>query len=55
MKQGDGHGLGLDTRDVEVKAYIRTKEPTVPESQIGPALRKIRGAVVPAIKDAKQS
>jgi hypothetical protein len=45
--------LGPDVLDVEVKTYIREKEPTVPEDQIGPALRKIRGAVVPANKKGK--
>jgi hypothetical protein len=39
--------LGADATDVAVKAYIRKKEPTVPESQIGLALRKLRGRVVP--------
>jgi hypothetical protein len=41
-------GLGADASDVEVKAYIREKAPSVPESQVGLALRKIRGRVVPA-------
>lgn len=40
--------LGADAPDVEIKAYIREMAPSVPESQIGPALRKIRGKVVPA-------
>ena len=40
--------LGADAPDVEVKAYVREKAPGVPESQIGLALRKIRGRVVPA-------
>lgn len=40
--------LGSDAPDVVVKAYIREKAPSVPESQVGPALRKLRGRVVPA-------
>ena len=40
--------LGADAPDVEVKAYIREKAPTVPESQIGLALRKIRRGVARA-------
>lgn len=40
--------LGADAPDVEVKAYIREKAPSIPESQIGLALRKVRGRVVPA-------
>jgi hypothetical protein len=39
--------LGRDASEVAVKTYIREKEPTVPESQIGLALRKLRGNVVP--------
>lgn len=38
--------LGEDASDVAVKAYVREKEPTVPESHIGLALRKLRGNVV---------
>jgi hypothetical protein len=40
--------LGRDAPDVAIKAYIREKEPSVPESQIGLALRKLRGNVVPS-------
>ncbi len=40
--------LGADAADVAVKAYIRQKAPGVPECQIGLALRKLRGSVVPA-------
>ena len=43
--------LGPEAPDVEVQAYVRAKEPSVPDSQVGLALRKIRGAVVPANKD----
>ena len=39
--------LGADATDGAVKAYIRKKESTVPESQIGLALRKLRRRVVP--------
>jgi hypothetical protein len=38
--------LGPGAPDTVVKTYIRAREPGVPESQIGLALRKIRGAVV---------
>jgi hypothetical protein len=39
--------LGPGAPDAVVKTYIREREPSVPESQIGLALRTIRGAVVP--------
>jgi hypothetical protein len=40
--------LGTEASDAEVKAYIRGNAPTVPESQVSLALRKVRGKVVPA-------
>lgn len=40
--------LGANAPDVAVKAYIREKAPSVPENQIGLALRKLRGRVIPA-------
>lgn len=40
--------LGADASDVAIKMYVRQREPTVPESHIGLALRKLRGNVVPA-------
>jgi len=39
--------LGPDAPDAEVKAYILRKDPTVPESRISLALRKIRGRYIP--------
>jgi hypothetical protein len=42
--------LGVDAPDVDVKAYIRKNDPTVPESQISLALRKLRGRVVPVTR-----
>jgi|GEM_PF-5383420 len=42
--------LGPDAPDTEVKAYIRGKDPSVPESYISLALRKLRGKVVPAVR-----
>lgn len=48
--------LGGDASDVAVKAYVREKEPTVPEGHIGLALRRLRGNVVPAkVKTTKQA
>lgn len=40
--------LGAEAPDAEVKSYIRGKAPTVPESQVALALRKLRGKVIPA-------
>ena len=45
--------LGPDAPDTEVKAYIRGKDPAVPEGHISLALRRLRGSVIPAGK--KQS
>ena len=42
--------LGPDAPDKEVKAYIRGKAPSVPESQVSLALRKLRGKVISAGK-----
>jgi hypothetical protein len=38
--------LGPNAPDAEVKAYIRGKDPSVPESYVSLALRKVRGKVV---------
>jgi hypothetical protein len=35
--------LGQGAPDAEVKAYIRKNAPTVPQSQVSLALRRIRG------------
>jgi hypothetical protein len=40
--------LGPNAPDAAVKAYIREKAPSVPQSQIGLALRRLRGKVEPA-------
>ena len=40
--------LGQDAPDQEVKAYIQSKDTTVPENYISLALRKLRGRVIPA-------
>jgi hypothetical protein len=45
--------LGADAPDVAIKAYLQEKAPSVPQSQIGLALRKIRGRATAATK--KQS
>ena len=37
--------LGSDAPDQDVKAYIRGKDPSVPEGQVSLALRKLRGKV----------
>lgn len=42
--------LGQDAPDADIKSFIRQKEPTVPQNQIGLALRKIRGQVIPKQK-----
>jgi hypothetical protein len=42
--------LGQDAPDADIKAYIREKAPDVPQSQIGLALRKLRGATIPKSK-----
>ena len=42
--------LGPDAPDTEVKAYIRGKAPSMPESYISLALRKLRGKAVPAVR-----
>lgn len=43
--------LGADAPVAAVKAYIREKAPCVPEGQIGLALKKVRGSVVPRRKN----
>jgi|HubBroStandDraft_5_1064220.scaffolds.fasta_scaffold177600_3 hypothetical protein len=40
--------LGLEVPDAEVKAFVRLHEPTIPESQVGLALRKLRGRTISA-------
>ena len=42
--------LGPDAPDTEVKAYVRGKDSSIPESHISLALRKLRGKTVPAAK-----
>ena len=40
--------LGPDALDKEVKAYIRGKDPSVPEGQVSLSLRKLREKVTRA-------
>jgi hypothetical protein len=47
--------LGPDTPDQKVKAYVRLQDPTVPESHISLALRRLRGKVIPTRRDESQS
>jgi len=47
--------LGPDAPDAEVKAYIRANNLSLPERQIGLALRKLRGRAVPARKPSSRA
>jgi len=42
--------LGADAPDTDVKAFIRGKDPSIPEGYISLALRKLRGKAVPAVR-----
>lgn len=39
--------LGSDAPDAVIKAYIRENAPSVPQSQVGLTLRRIRGRAIP--------
>ena len=43
--------LGSDASDLQVKNYIREKDPSVPESHVSLALRKLRGKALATIKN----
>jgi hypothetical protein len=40
--------LGWETPDAQVKSFIRLHDPTIPESHVGLALRKLRGRTISA-------
>lgn len=43
--------LGPDASDAEVKRFIREKDASVPSGHVGLALRKIRGNLVPLVRN----
>jgi hypothetical protein len=42
--------LGSDGPDADIKAYVRQNDASVPDGHVGLALRKLRGGVIPSVR-----